>query len=120
MFALAEIAQRMALGKTNTTIRDRYFGAAAAAPANIFPLVLRGMQNHLLKLRKQNRGNWIESEIENIAEYLPPNLPRALRIEDQGCFVIGYYHQRQAAILGKSSAEVMEETLEGEGNFHEA
>ena len=32
MFAMAEIAQRMALGRVNATIRDRYYGAASATP----------------------------------------------------------------------------------------
>ncbi len=68
MFAMAEIAQRMALGKVNATIRDRYFGAASATPASIFPLLLRGMQNHLSKLRKDGKGGFIEREMDQIAE----------------------------------------------------
>jgi CRISPR-associated protein Csd1 len=120
MFALAEIAQRMALGKTSTTIRERYFGAATAAPANIFPLVLRGMQAHLVKLRAQNRGSWIEAEIERIAAHLSPSLPRTLRMEDQGRFVIGYYHQRRASAVGKPAAETAEEMLEEKDERHDA
>ena len=75
MFAMAEIAQRMALGKVNATIRDRYFGAASATPAGVFPLLLRGMQNHLSKLRKDGKGGFIEREMDQIAEQLPPSLP---------------------------------------------
>ena len=97
MFAMAEIAQRMALGKVNATIRDRYFGAASATPAGIFPLLWRNMQHHLAKLRKDGKGGFIEREMDQIAGQLPPELPRSLRLEEQGRFVIGYYHQRRPA-----------------------
>jgi CRISPR-associated protein Csd1 len=106
MFAALETAQRMALGKVNATIRDRYFGAASAAPASVFPLLLRGVQSHLGKLRKQGKGGWIEREIENITDQLPPELPRSLRLEAQGRFAIGYYHQRKAQFAGRPAEEI--------------
>lgn len=115
MFAMAEIAQRMALGKVNATIRDRYFGAASATPAGVFPLLLRGMQNHLAKLRKDGKGGFIERELEQIAERLSTELPRSLRLEEQGRFVIGYYHQRRARVAGKPVEELeAAETPEGD------
>jgi CRISPR-associated protein Csd1 len=106
MFAALETAQRMALGKVNATIRDRYFGAASAAPASVFPLLLRGVQSHLGKLRKQGKGGWIEREIEDITDHLPPELPRSLRLEAQGRFAIGYYHQRKAQFAGRPAEEI--------------
>ena len=118
MFAMAEIAQRMALGHVNTTIRDRYFGAASATPASVFPLLLRGMQNHLSKLRKDGKGGFIERELDQIAEQLPPELPRSLRLEEQGRFVIGYYHQRRARVGGKPVDEIVEEQDTTEGDSH--
>lgn len=101
MFAALEIAQRVALGRVNATIRDHYFGAASATPASVFPILLRGVQNHLGKLRKQGKSGWIEREIEDITEHLPSELPRTLRLEAQGRFAIGYYHQRKAQYAGK-------------------
>lgn len=109
MFAMAEIAQRMALGSVNATIRDRYFGAASATPASVFPLLLRGMQNHLSKLRKAGKGGFIERELDQITEQLPPSLPRSLRLEEQGRFVIGYYHQRRTRVAGKPVDEIADE-----------
>lgn len=114
MFALLETAQRMALGKVNTTIRDRYFGAASATPASVFPLLLRGVQSHLGKLRKQGKGSWIEREIENITDHLPPELPRSLRLEAQGRFAIGYYHQRKAQFAGRPAEEPENEEIDDE------
>ena len=114
MFALLETAQRMALGKVNTTIRDRYFGAASSTPASVFPLLLRGVQSHLGKLRKQGKGSWIEREIENITDHLPPELPRSLRLEAQGRFAIGYYHQRKAQFAGRPAEEPENEETDDE------
>lgn len=106
LFAILETAQRMALGRVNASIRDRYFGAASATPASVFPLLLRGVQNHLGKLRKEGKGGWIEAEIEEITTHLPPQLQRALRLEAQGRFAIGYYHQRSFRYTGKPAEEI--------------
>jgi CRISPR-associated protein Csd1 len=110
LFAILETTQRMALGKkVNATIRDRYFGAASATPASVFPLLLRGVQNHLGKLRKEGKGGWIEAEIEEITSHLPPQLQRALRLEAQGRFAIGYYHQRSFKYVGQPAEEIASE-----------
>ncbi len=109
MFAAMETAQRQALGQVNATIRDRYFGAASATPATVFPLLLRGAQNHLGKLRKEGKGGWIEREIEEIVNRLPTELPRSLRLEAQGRFFIGYYHQRKAQFTGRPAEETQDE-----------
>lgn len=101
LFAALEAAQRRALKDVNATIRDRYFGAASATPATVFPLLLRGAQNHVARLRKDGKDYWIEREIGEIVERLPSALPRTLRLEAQGRFAIGYYHQRQAQFAGR-------------------
>ena len=122
LFAIYELAQRAALGRdVKATIRDKYFGAASATPASIFPLIIAGGQNHLSKVRKEKRG-WatlIEKELEEVMSRITPampfSLPRSLRLEDQGEFAIGYYHQRSAR-LGDGKAEPPsfdEETQEG-------
>jgi CRISPR-associated protein Csd1 len=109
LFAVLEAAQRQALGNINATIRDRYFGAASATPAGVFPLLLRGAQNHLGKLRKDGKGGWIEREIETVIDRLGPDLPRSLPLAEQGRFAIGYYHQRKAQFAGKPAEETIEE-----------
>lgn len=109
LFAVLEAAQRQALGNVNATIRDRYFGAASATPAGVFPLLLRGAQNHLGKLRKDGKGGWIEREIETVLDRLGPDLPRSLPLAEQGRFAIGYYHQRKSQFAGKPVEEPIEE-----------
>ena len=116
LFAMIEIAQRVALGKVNATVRDRYYGAASATPATVFPLLLRGAQNHLARLRKDGKGGWIERELEQITEHLAPDLPRSLLLEDQGRFAIGYYHQRRTRITGQPAAEIADQEAAEEGD----
>ncbi|MFG1478952.1 type I-C CRISPR-associated protein Cas8c/Csd1 [Xanthobacter sp. V4C-4] len=108
LFAAYETAQRMALGKVNATIRDRYFGAASATPASVFPILMRGVQNHLGKLRKGGKGGWLEREIEEITDRLKPALPRSLPLEAQGRFVLGYYHQRKGQFADRTAAAEIE------------
>lgn len=117
LFAELENAQRGALGgQINATIRDRYYGAASATPANIFPMLLRNVQNHLSNMRKKDKGglaHTIESEIAAIIDGLGEKFPKSLHIEDQGRFAIGYYHQAQAKFVKKTNTAAESETAQG-------
>jgi CRISPR-associated protein Csd1 len=107
LFAVLEHIQRSALGgQVNATIRDRYYGAASATPASIFPVLLRNTQNHLSKLRKDRPGQAVnlERDIRDIVAGLPDRFPRSLKIEDQGRFAIGYYHQSQSHFAIREAA----------------
>lgn len=117
LFSTLENVQRAALGaQINATIRDRYYGAASATPASIFPVLLRNTQNHLSKLRKEKAGLAVnlEKEIGQIIETLPSTLPRSLPIEEQGRFAIGYYHQTQARFARNQSQDAQDTEPEGE------
>jgi CRISPR-associated protein Csd1 len=110
LFAALETVQRVALGgKVNASIRDRYFGAASATPSSIFPVLLRNAQNHLSKIKKEKPGLAVnlEKQLDEIIDKLGPQLPRSLRMESQGRFAIGYYHQR-SEIFKKHDAEIKE------------
>lgn len=110
LFASLESAQRAALGgNVNATIRDRYFGAASATPASVFPMLMRNVQNHLGKIKKAKPGLAInlEKQLDEIINKLEPQLPKSLRMESQGRFAIGYYHQR-AEIFKKHETEIKE------------
>ena len=99
LFSTLENVQRSALGgNVNATIRDRYYGSASATPASVFPVLLRNAQHHLSKVRKDKPGLAVnlEKQIGEIVDRLGSTFPRSLRIEAQGHFAIGYYHQTQA------------------------
>lgn len=99
LFAELENIQRAALGdKINATIRDRYYGAASATPASVFPLLLRNSMNHLGRLRKDKPGLavMLEKNIGDIMNGLDNQFPKSMTINTQGQFAIGYYHQSQS------------------------
>ena len=98
LFAVYERVQRAALGAVNAGIRDRFFGAASATPASVFPLLARKCTHHLATLhRAEHRrrlAHWYEREIDAILDGVGTAFPRSLRLEDQGRFALGYHHQR--------------------------
>ena len=117
LFSSLESLQHAALGaQVNATIRDRYYGAASATPASIFPVLLRNAQNHFGKLRKDKAGLAVnlEKEIGQIIDALPSHFPRTLPIEEQGRFAIGYYHQTQARFARSASQDAIDTDSEGE------
>jgi len=99
LFAVLEGIQKEALGDNlNATIRDRYWGAASATPALVFPMLMRNAMNHLSKIRKdtgkQKLAFFFEKLIGDIEKDMPTVWPKNINLEDQGRFAIGYYHQR--------------------------
>ena len=98
LFAVYERVQRAALGAVNAGIRDRFYGAASATPATVFPLLGRKCAHHITSLRRREKSrglaHWYEREIDAILEGVGTTFPRSLRLEDQGRFALGYHHQR--------------------------
>ena len=93
LFSLLEKVQRDALGNNiNATIRDRYFGAASATPGSVFPLLLRLSRHHI---SKSEYGNLSDRKIQEVLNGLD-TFPAHLNLEDQGQFILGYYHQNHA------------------------
>jgi CRISPR-associated protein Csd1 len=111
LFAVLETTQRAALPGLSATIRDRYFGAASAAPASVFPVLIRNSNHHLSNLRKGDKGGlavWLEREIGEVIDGMAAQFPASLRMQEQGQFAIGYYHQRFAKRADKP-AEIAED-----------
>lgn len=99
LFALIEYIQNDAVPGANATVRDRFFGSAAATPQRIFPIILKNAQHGLGKIRKEKPG-WainLDKSIQEILKDVNPQngFPVAMSLEEQGMFVLGYYHQRQ-------------------------
>ena len=98
LFAVLEKAQEEAIPNTNATIKDQYFGSASATPGQVFHMLLKNSANHIAKLRKdsEKKGRAIHFEIliQDIIDKFE-DYPSTLSAEDQGIFMIGYYHQRK-------------------------
>ena len=97
LFSLYEEAET-GMAKRNATLRDRYFGMASSMPARIYPVLMRSYHHNVSKLGKGERAGQavnIEKIVSTVIGNLPDELPRALTLEDQGRFVVGYYHQKR-------------------------
>jgi CRISPR-associated protein Csd1 len=111
LFAVLEKAQREAIGQNiNATIKDRYFTSACATPASVFPTLLR-LAHHWTA--KAEYGGVSDRKIQDLLGMLDAKpFPSHLTLEEQGVFVLGYYHQR-AAFYAKNG-EKAEDTTEAE------
>lgn len=96
LFATLDRIQGEALGDVNASIADRFMGAAMASPTIVFPRLLKLVQHHLSKLSQDKAGLAVERDrlMGSIIQRLPPVFPTQLSLRDQGCFAVGYYHQR--------------------------
>ncbi|MDA3960901.1 MAG: type I-C CRISPR-associated protein Cas8c/Csd1 [Planctomycetota bacterium] len=102
LFAVLEKAQEDALPGINATVKDRYFGAASATPATVFPRLIRGSQHHIHKLDGGMKVN-TEKRVQAVMERID-GFPSHLDLVGQGLFAIGYYHQRQSFFTKKAPA----------------
>lgn len=102
LFAILELIQKDANPGINSTIKDRYFNSACATPASVFPILIKLKNSHLKKLERNSTG--LRIQYEKIITELMGKLnmaetqigfPRRLSLEEQGKFMLGYYHQIQ-------------------------
>ncbi len=106
LFSLLEQAQESALGLKSATITDRYFDAASATPKLAFPTLLKLNRHHLSK--DVDWGWRYERQIGELLTKLNAEedpYPARLTLEEQGLFILGYYHQKQARYTKKTDSE---------------
>lgn len=84
----------------NTTIKDRYFGSAAAMPATVFPILSNLAQKHLRKLSDKQRI-YLDKKVMTLKSVLGEQYPAHMSLPEQGSFDLGYYHQTQARYTKK-------------------
>lgn len=84
----------------NTTIKDRYFGSAAAMPATVFPILSNLAQKHLRKLSDEQRV-YLDKKVMTLKSVLGEQYPAHMSLPEQGSFDLGYYHQTQARYTKK-------------------
>ena len=96
LFSVLESIQLDANPGIKATIRDRYFNSACATPASVFPVLIKLKNSHMKKLEREKASSKIYYEqllteiIGKLDEY-----PKRLSLEEQGRFILGYYHQVQ-------------------------
>lgn len=91
------------------SIRTRYMGAASATPSAVFPSMLSVSIHHSEKIEKDSIRIFYEKLKAEIISKLPATgFPTHLNLIDQGCFFIGYYHQRADLYTAKTKEETIE------------
>ncbi|MBU3878214.1 type I-C CRISPR-associated protein Cas8c/Csd1 [Faecalicatena sp. AGMB00832] len=99
-FAVLEAIQEDANPGINATIKDRYFNSACATPASVFPILQKLKNSHIRKLETGKKIYYekmlteLQGKIE-VGNGESSALPRRLSLEEQGMFILGYYHQVQ-------------------------
>lgn len=97
LFSVLESIQKDANPGINTTIRDRYFNSACATPGSVFPVLLRLKNSHVKKLEREIGGGskiYYEKLLTELLGKINA-FPQRLNLEEQGKFMLGYYHQTQ-------------------------
>lgn len=109
LFAVLERIQEEAIPGIGTTIRNTYWGAASRTPGKVFPLLTDLSTKHLTKIRREKPGRMVNLEklVGKIMEPLEPDAPfrTTFSLEDQGRFIIGYYHQKLHPSTYKTQGE---------------
>jgi len=111
LFAALEKAQLDALGKINSTIKDRFFSAASATPASVFPRLIRLSQHHI---DKAEYGYVSDRRISEIMEHIDM-FPAHMNLQDQGLFAIAYYQQKNAITREIQEATAKKKAKKNEG-----
>lgn len=96
VFSVLEAIQEEANLGINATIRDRYFNAACATPASVFPVLMKLKNSHVKKLETSKKS--FKIYYENLLTQLMGSIeefPKRMTLEEQGRFILGYYHQVQ-------------------------
>jgi len=101
LFAVLEKVQQEAIGNVNASIKDRYFTSACAAPASVFPILLRLSQHHIAKAEYGYASDRRIQDILGLLDVETNPIPTRLTLDEQGVFVLGYYHQRKELWTGK-------------------
>ena len=96
IFSVLEAVQEEANPGINATIRDRYFNAACTTPESVFPILMKLKNSHIKKIdrTKEAAKVYYEKLLTTLMGKLD-QYPKRLTLEEQGRFMLGYYHQVQ-------------------------
>lgn len=104
LFSVLEAIQSKANPGINATIKDKYFNAASATPAVVFPTLVNLAQKHLKKLDGGLR-TYYDKQLTELISRLGESYPPRMSLPQQGSFQLGYYHQTQARFEKKEEKE---------------
>ena len=94
IFSVLEAIQEDANPGLNATIKDRYFNSACATPGSIFPILMKLKNSHIRKFNSPGKKIYYEKILTELMGKIG-DFPKRLTLEEQGRFMLGYYHQVQ-------------------------
>lgn len=94
IFAVLEAIQEDANPGLNATIKDRYFNSACTTPGTIFPILMKLKNSHIRKMSIPGQKIKYEKLLTELMGKIS-GFPKRLTLEEQGKFILGYYHQVQ-------------------------
>ncbi len=90
LFSVLEQAQNAA---GNSGLTQRYFTSACTTPGMVFPSMLTMAMHHIAKAEN---SKWLSIQTGQLIDKLDGEpLPARLNNDEQGLFILGYYHQNQ-------------------------
>ena len=97
VFAVCEKIQKDVYPNLGSTIKDKYFDSACSTPSLVFPQILKLKNCHIKLLKREYAGKalYYEKMLTDILSSVDSGFPRSLNMEEQGVFILGYYHQNQ-------------------------
>ena len=96
LFAIYEKIQRDSYeGKLNRTIKDSYFTSACTCPSATFPRLAKLANYHMSKLQYGSQVYYNRDYLTPIFNVIGDKFPTTFSLDEQGSFVIGYYHMNQ-------------------------
>jgi CRISPR-associated protein Csd1 len=92
LLAVYEKAQKDALGNVNSGVMDKYLNSALATPRQVFPVLSSLFEKHTEKSKHYGNKKIVREIMDKVSS---DGFPQTLPAEEQGRFIVGYYHQRQ-------------------------
>lgn len=95
---LEEIQKRAISRDISSTITKRYFGGALTSPKVVLTMLVEmATKAHMPTIERKRRGHKeMEALLEGVISLIDEHggFPKTLTIEQQGDFILGFYHQR--------------------------
>ncbi|MEE0999912.1 MAG: type I-C CRISPR-associated protein Cas8c/Csd1 [Treponemataceae bacterium] len=109
LFAVFEKVQQDTHPGLNSTIVDRFYGAASTNPVTVFTQLMR-LNHHHLNSYSSEKGGIKRKMDDKIAEIMNmiDSFPSHLNLNEQSYFAIGYYHEKQSFFEKTNKSEPLE------------
>lgn len=97
LFSILEAVQ------PKSKIREKYFSTACTNPKSVIPLIFKNYTHNLVNL-SEGYQIFYEKIMQEITSKMD-KLPTTLDLEEQGLFILGYYHQKNDLFTKKDNED---------------